>query len=218
MPGPQSASEHSLLEIDDILNRLASINPAPRRVVELRVFEGLTREEIAREMGCGTAMIARNWNFARNWLEEALAGILELELTSAGNLGTRFSRRRAACRTEAAGIRPRCRARCRNRRESSGDALRDGDRRRFGNFSGIYIFNGHKLCPSFALKLCRGCFTGPGGTHTCARVDLSTFVAMEGTMGIFAPALTPAGTRRPTATLSGMPIPGRVPARCVEPL
>ncbi len=72
LPGPHS--EDSLLEIDDVLNRLAAINPALRRVVELRVFEGLTREEIARKMGCGTATVARHWSFARNWLEEALAG------------------------------------------------------------------------------------------------------------------------------------------------
>jgi RNA polymerase sigma factor (TIGR02999 family) len=69
-----SFTEHSLLEIDDALNRLAAINPALRRVVELRVFEGLTREEIAREMGCGTATVARHWSFARNWLEEAFGG------------------------------------------------------------------------------------------------------------------------------------------------
>ena len=74
LPGPQSSAEQSLVEIEDVLNRLAAINPALRRVVELRVFEGLTREEIAREMGCGTATVARHWNFARNWLEEALAG------------------------------------------------------------------------------------------------------------------------------------------------
>jgi RNA polymerase sigma factor (TIGR02999 family) len=78
MPGPQSGSEHSLIEIDDTLNRLAAINPALRRVVELRVFEGLTREEIAQRMGCGTATVARHWNFARNWLEEAFGGTPEL--------------------------------------------------------------------------------------------------------------------------------------------
>ena len=71
--GPHSPTEHSLLEIDDALNRLAAINPALRQVVELRVFEGLTREEVAREMGC-TATVARHWSFARNWLEEAFAG------------------------------------------------------------------------------------------------------------------------------------------------
>ena len=74
LPGPHAATEHSVLEIDEVLNRLAAINPALRRVVELKVFEGLTREEIAREMGCGTATVARHWNFARTWLEEALAG------------------------------------------------------------------------------------------------------------------------------------------------
>lgn len=71
---PHSRTEHSLVEIDDTLNRLAVINPALRRVVELRVFEGLTREEIARKMGCGTATVARHWSFARNWLEEAFRG------------------------------------------------------------------------------------------------------------------------------------------------
>src|SRR5262249_55635901 len=78
MPGPHAASEHSLIEIDDALNRLAAINPSLRRVVELRVFEGLTREEIARKMGCGTATVARHWNFARNWQEETFAGTPEL--------------------------------------------------------------------------------------------------------------------------------------------
>ena len=70
---PGLHSEYSLLEVDDVLDRLAAINPALRRVVEMRVFEGLTREEVAREMGC-TATVARHWSFARNWLEEAFAG------------------------------------------------------------------------------------------------------------------------------------------------
>ncbi len=73
-PTPGSGTEQALLEIDDTLNRLAAINPALRRVVELRVFEGLTREEIAVEMGCGTATVGRHWTFARNWLEDAFTG------------------------------------------------------------------------------------------------------------------------------------------------
>lgn len=71
LSGPHTHVQHSLTEIDEALNRLAAINPALRRVVELRVFERLTREEIAQEMGCGTATVARNW------LEEAFAGTPE---------------------------------------------------------------------------------------------------------------------------------------------
>jgi len=74
LSGPPLHAEHSMVEIDEVLNRLGAINPALRRVVELRVFEGLTREEIAQKMGCGTATVARHWSFARNWLEEAFAG------------------------------------------------------------------------------------------------------------------------------------------------
>jgi DNA-directed RNA polymerase specialized sigma24 family protein len=70
-PTPESGTEQALLEIDDTLNRLAGINPALRQVVELRVFQGLTRDEIAAEMGCGTATVGRHWTFARNWLEDA---------------------------------------------------------------------------------------------------------------------------------------------------
>jgi RNA polymerase sigma factor (TIGR02999 family) len=73
-PTPDSGTEQALLEIDDTLNRLAAINPALRQVVELRVFEGLTREEIARKMGCGTATVARYWTFARRWLQDVFAG------------------------------------------------------------------------------------------------------------------------------------------------
>ena len=43
------------------------------RSLVLNPIEGLTREEIAQEMGCGTATVARHWSFARNWLEEAFA-------------------------------------------------------------------------------------------------------------------------------------------------
>jgi len=75
-PAPESGTEQALLEIDDTLNRLAAINPALRQVVELRVFQGLTREEIAGEMGCGTATVARHWTFARNWLADAFTGTL----------------------------------------------------------------------------------------------------------------------------------------------
>jgi len=61
-----------LAEIDEALSRLAAVNPRLRSVVELKVFEGLTGEEIAQRLGCGPATVARDWNFARHWLREEL--------------------------------------------------------------------------------------------------------------------------------------------------
>ena len=63
-----TAEGHALAEIDDALDRLQKMNPQLRTVVELKVFEGLTGEEIAARMGCGTATVTRHWNFARHWL------------------------------------------------------------------------------------------------------------------------------------------------------
>lgn len=64
---------HALAEIDDALERLQKLNPQLRTVVELKVFEGLTGEEIAARLGCGTATVTRHWNFARHWLAENFA-------------------------------------------------------------------------------------------------------------------------------------------------
>jgi RNA polymerase sigma factor (TIGR02999 family) len=61
-----------LAEIEAALSRLAAVNPRLRTVVELKVFEGLTGEEIAQRLGCGPATVARDWNFARHWLQEEL--------------------------------------------------------------------------------------------------------------------------------------------------
>jgi RNA polymerase sigma factor (TIGR02999 family) len=66
------AGPDELAQVEDVLRRLEAIDPRLRRVVELRVFQGLTRDEIARELGCGTATVAREWAFAKQFLEEQL--------------------------------------------------------------------------------------------------------------------------------------------------
>src|SRR5262249_37153754 len=67
----------SLRQIDDLLNRLAQVNPLLRTVVELRVFEGLSREEIADRLGCSLRSVARYWNFAQTWLADELGSVVE---------------------------------------------------------------------------------------------------------------------------------------------
>ena len=65
-------SFESLAEMDQTLDRLEAIRPRLRQIVELRVFEGLTGDEIAERLGCGPATVTREWNFAKHWLQQEL--------------------------------------------------------------------------------------------------------------------------------------------------
>jgi DNA-directed RNA polymerase specialized sigma24 family protein len=70
---PQSgATADSLYALEDLLNRLGSIDARIRSVVELRVFEGKTHEEIAVELACSVRTVGGCWSFARRWLEQEL--------------------------------------------------------------------------------------------------------------------------------------------------
>ncbi len=66
-----ASGEASLGEIEDILSRLQAIDPKLRAVVEMKVFEGLSREEIAERLGCSVRTVARHWDFARQFLHQA---------------------------------------------------------------------------------------------------------------------------------------------------
>lgn len=73
LPAGESAFEE-LLDIDHALDDLAALDPRLRVVVELRVFEGRTADEIAEELGCSRKTVTRLWNFAQHWLRERLEG------------------------------------------------------------------------------------------------------------------------------------------------
>jgi RNA polymerase sigma factor (TIGR02999 family) len=64
----RAAGHETLQQIDSALDRLAAIDLNFRTVVELRVFEGLSGEEIAERMGCSARSVTRYWTFARSWL------------------------------------------------------------------------------------------------------------------------------------------------------
>jgi RNA polymerase sigma factor (TIGR02999 family) len=68
----RSNPEATLVEIDGLLQRLETIDPVLRTVVELKVFEGMTADEIARRLGCAVVTVNRNWQFARRWLQTKL--------------------------------------------------------------------------------------------------------------------------------------------------
>lgn len=79
--GASIEGESSILEVEDLLVRLAAIKPAIRRVVEMKVFEGLTAEEIAPKLDCSVVTVHRYWQFARRWLQTKWAE------SAAGNAG-----------------------------------------------------------------------------------------------------------------------------------
>ena len=70
--GIAASGEEQLAEIDSMLRGLEAIDPKLRTVVEMKVFEGLSREEIAERMGCSVRSVARHWEFAQRWLQEAI--------------------------------------------------------------------------------------------------------------------------------------------------
>ncbi len=69
---PREARPEELLDLDDALTRLASINERQSRVVELWFFGGLTHEEIAEILGVSLPTVRRDWRLARAWLTREL--------------------------------------------------------------------------------------------------------------------------------------------------
>ena len=57
-----------LLTVDDALTRLEAVHAGAARVVECRVFGGMTIEETAAALDVSPATVKRHWELARVWL------------------------------------------------------------------------------------------------------------------------------------------------------
>ena len=57
-----------LVELDEALTTLASLDARHARVVELRFFGGLSHEETAHVLNVSVATVRRDWRLARAWL------------------------------------------------------------------------------------------------------------------------------------------------------
>jgi RNA polymerase sigma-70 factor, ECF subfamily len=64
------ADEHleDLLNVNEALTRLEQVHAGAARVVECRVFAGLTIDETAAAVGVSPATVKRHWELARAWL------------------------------------------------------------------------------------------------------------------------------------------------------
>ena len=60
------------LEVDTLISRLGELNPRQAQIVELRIFVGLTMEEIAKGLGVSLGTIEKDWRQARAWMRVEL--------------------------------------------------------------------------------------------------------------------------------------------------
>jgi RNA polymerase sigma factor (TIGR02999 family) len=61
-----------LVQLDEALQRLSTVNERYARVVECRFFGGMSVEETAAALGTSPATVKRDWTLARAWLNREL--------------------------------------------------------------------------------------------------------------------------------------------------
>lgn len=71
---PRAGSDEGLLTMNDALERLAAFDPRGARIVELRVFGGLSVPEAAQLLGISKRTVDGDWAVAKRYLARALAG------------------------------------------------------------------------------------------------------------------------------------------------
>jgi RNA polymerase sigma factor (TIGR02999 family) len=65
---PEPLRPERLVALDDALARLDQVDPRGARVVEHRIFGGLTADETAALLGLSRPTVERDWRKARAWL------------------------------------------------------------------------------------------------------------------------------------------------------
>ncbi len=63
-----------MIDLDEALQKLESLDPRAARIVELRFFGGLTEVEVAEEIGISERTVRTEWHWARAMLKKQLIG------------------------------------------------------------------------------------------------------------------------------------------------
>lgn len=63
-----SSTEFDVLQIDELLQQLAQVDPMKHKIVEMRFFAGMTLEEIADVLSVSKTTIESEWRATRAWL------------------------------------------------------------------------------------------------------------------------------------------------------
>lgn len=70
---PNTASAREVVALDDALAALTQFDPRRARIVELRIFAGLSVAETAEMTGLSQASVLRDWKVAKAWLMRELS-------------------------------------------------------------------------------------------------------------------------------------------------
>lgn len=73
-PEPSAAPQLIFSDVDELLDRLAELDARQAKVAELRIFGGLTSEEVAEFLSISAATAHRDWVSGRLWLTSELQG------------------------------------------------------------------------------------------------------------------------------------------------
>jgi RNA polymerase sigma factor (TIGR02999 family) len=66
-----------LIDLDEALNGLGSADSGAAEVARLRIFAGMTVDEVAEVQGVSPRTVKRDWAYARAWLARALVAYRE---------------------------------------------------------------------------------------------------------------------------------------------
>lgn len=66
------ADPDALLDLDELLTKLAAEDPEAAGIAKLRIFAGLSVEEAAQTLATSRASAYRQWTYARAWLHARL--------------------------------------------------------------------------------------------------------------------------------------------------
>ena len=72
--GVHGDSQVEILDLERALTRLGQMDPRTVQVVELRVFAGMSVEEVAHVLGVSNRTVHGDWRVAKMWLARELAG------------------------------------------------------------------------------------------------------------------------------------------------
>lgn len=67
-----NAEACDLLSLHEAIEKLGAVNARHARIVEMRLFGGMTGEQIAAHLGLSRTIVTKEWRFAQAWLSREL--------------------------------------------------------------------------------------------------------------------------------------------------